>query len=549
MSLIILNVDEVMRTLSNDGQYPFVVNDKTVDIVRFALNTGFTDVVLDEYSALRVMYQRPGEAEVRAQTLTYYDTDGLRNYYDWQLLSADLAGKGTLTVALCILRVEDGDVEEWHTTPCQVRVLNTIHTDDSDEGDETITPTVAQRVAVLETMIQRVASGAPVVVGSVSEMTDTAQIYVLSTDGNWYYHNGSAWTAGGEYGAVATDTTLTQAGMPADAGAVGDAIEYLEDTLSVGFPTEAKQALLALLEKVAYVVEDGQDLYDALDLALNPPSSLRSITAAYTQSVPVYDNSSLDDLKVDLVVTAHYSDGTTQTVTAYTLSGTLTVGTSTITVTYANKTATFVTTVSAAPLPAAYQRVAYVQSDGASAVNLRKTINRGLNVDNSITKYSFEVDAELLDTQPNYSTNMLIATANDCWLGYNTSANAIGVGTSSGMTFSGSKTDRHSYTMQITADGNIVAERDDGARVTRAYTVASGTASTGLLGVIRSGVSDYRSAAKIYSYKMYYDGELIRNLVPCYRKSDDVVGLYDMVNDNYFYTPISGAFTKGADVT
>ena len=230
MSIIVLNVDEVMRTLSNDGQYPFVVNDKTVDIVRFALNTGFTDVALDEYSALRVMYQRPGETEVRAQTLTYYDTDGLRNYYDWQLLSADLEHKGTITCALCILRT-DSEVEEWHTAPCQIRVLNTIHTDDSDEGDETITPTVAQRVAVLETMIQRVASGAPIVVSSTSAMTDTDQIYVLSSDRKWYYHNGATWVAGGEYGAVATDRTLTQSGIPADAKVVGDAINEVKADL------------------------------------------------------------------------------------------------------------------------------------------------------------------------------------------------------------------------------------------------------------------------------------------------------------------------------
>lgn len=232
MSLIILNVDEVRRTLSASGG-AFVVHDKEVDIVRFAINSGFADIVLDGQVALRVMYQRPGESQVRAQTLTYYDTDGLRNYYDWQLLSADLAKKGVLTVALCILRT-DSEVEEWHTTPCQVRVLDTIHTDDSDEGDETITPTVAQRVAVLESMIQRVASGAPIVVGSASDMTDTAQIYVLSTDGNWYYHNGSAWVAGGEYGAVATDTTLTQAGIPADAKAVGDKI----DSVSTNFEND-----------------------------------------------------------------------------------------------------------------------------------------------------------------------------------------------------------------------------------------------------------------------------------------------------------------------
>ena len=226
MSVLTLNVDEVMRTLSAESSNPFVVHDKEVDIVRFAINSGFADIVLDGQVALRVMYQRPGETEVRAKTLTYYDTDGLHSYYDWQLSQSDLTKDGSLMVALCILRT-DSEVEEWHTTPYQIRVLDTIHTDDSDEGDETITPTVAQRVAVLETMIQRVASGAPIVVASTSEMTDTEQIYVLSTDGMWYYHNGTAWTAGGEYGAVSTDTTLTQAGMPADAKKVGDKLTDL----------------------------------------------------------------------------------------------------------------------------------------------------------------------------------------------------------------------------------------------------------------------------------------------------------------------------------
>lgn len=93
MSLIILNVDEVRRTLSASGG-AFVTHDKEVDIVRFAINSGFADIVLDGQVALRVMYQRPGETEVRAQTLTYYDTDGLHNYYDWQLSQSDLAKTG-----------------------------------------------------------------------------------------------------------------------------------------------------------------------------------------------------------------------------------------------------------------------------------------------------------------------------------------------------------------------------------------------------------------------------------------------------------------------
>ena len=78
-------------------------------------------------------------------------------------------------------------------------------------------------------------------------------------------------------------------------------------------------------------------------------AELSYISAVYTQSGTVYDTDSLDSLKSDLVVTAHYSDNTTSTVASadYTLSGTLTVGTSTVTVTYEGKSTTFNVTVTA----------------------------------------------------------------------------------------------------------------------------------------------------------------------------------------------------------
>lgn len=76
--------------------------------------------------------------------------------------------------------------------------------------------------------------------------------------------------------------------------------------------------------------------------------TLSSISAVFTQGqTVVYDTDSLDVLKPMLVVTATYSDGATATIpsTDYTLSGTLSVGTSTITVTYSGKTDTFNVTV------------------------------------------------------------------------------------------------------------------------------------------------------------------------------------------------------------
>lgn len=75
-------------------------------------------------------------------------------------------------------------------------------------------------------------------------------------------------------------------------------------------------------------------------------ATLESISAVYTQSGTVYETDTLDSLKADLVVTATYDDTSTAVVTNYTLSGTLEVGTSTVTVAYGGKTTTFTVTVS-----------------------------------------------------------------------------------------------------------------------------------------------------------------------------------------------------------
>lgn len=71
--------------------------------------------------------------------------------------------------------------------------------------------------------------GAPLVAATAAAMTDHSRVYVYVgseagyTAGNWYYWSGSAWTSGGVYNAVAlqTDTTLSVAGVAADAAAVG----------------------------------------------------------------------------------------------------------------------------------------------------------------------------------------------------------------------------------------------------------------------------------------------------------------------------------------
>ena len=112
-----------------------------------------------------------------------------------------------------------------------------------------------------------------------------------------------------------------------------------------GVTAELKLALLQLASKVAYIDADGSDYYQDLYDALYPNAS--SISCVYTQTGTVYTTDNLDSLKDDLVVTAHYSDSTTRVLlpSDYTLTGTLTVGTSIITVHYGTLNATFNVTV------------------------------------------------------------------------------------------------------------------------------------------------------------------------------------------------------------
>lgn len=77
-------------------------------------------------------------------------------------------------------------------------------------------------------------------------------------------------------------------------------------------------------------------------------ATISSIAAAFTQGAAViYDNDDLSVLKQYLVVTATWSDSSTETLADedYTLTGTLTPGTSTVTVNYAGLTTTFPVTV------------------------------------------------------------------------------------------------------------------------------------------------------------------------------------------------------------
>jgi hypothetical protein len=62
-----------------------------------------------------------------------------------------------------------------------------------------------------------------------------------------------------------------------------------------------------------------------------------------------------------------------------------------------------------------------------------------------------------------------------------------------------------------------------------------------------TGVISSKREYKLYSARCSRGHEVVREYIPCYRKSDGVVGLYEKVTGQ-FLTAEEGAFTKGADI-
>lgn len=56
------------------------------------------------------------------------------------------------------------------------------------------------------------------------------------------------------------------------------------------------------------------------------------------------------------------------------------------------------------------------------------------------------------------------------------------------------------------------------------------------------------ASMRLYYLKMYSDGVLVRDYIPCYRKSDNVIGLYDLVSKSFYINQGSGTFTKGNNI-
>ncbi len=189
-------------------------------------------------------------------------------------------------------------------------------------------------------------------------------------------------------------------------------------------------------------------------------------------------------------------------------------------------------------LPSEYQEVKYIVTSGTQYFNLNETANENYRFEMLFkTTGSVPTGRGIFGYYNGNSTNnfYLYVSSGSIWqFGYNSYQNI-------GPTF----TTNTSYL--VSNNQHILTI--NGVNYNHA-TVASFSTAPNELWLWNLNGGSY-SGLPLYAYyfKLWNGNELIRNLVPCYRTSDSVIGMYDTVNDLFYTNAGTGTFTKGGNVT
>ena len=306
-----------------------------------------------------------------------------------------------------------------------------------------------------------------------------------------------------------------------------------------------------------------------------------SLSAVYTQSGTVYDTDSLDSLKSDLVVTATYPDSSTAVIDSadYNLSGTLAEGTSTVTVAYDGKTATFNVTVSHLSITAinlpygAYIDTEYVPT----AFNLKYLIGvQYLNADYDYTQTSRpfagvnRLPASTTATEVYWHVYFMNGTGNNTpqnsqaiQYGYNAYKNPdhyiIQLRTANGDTSANvsNLTTTPFYFFVADGESKIRANEDlDESLVTGTFAITNGayslTATTAeapidsfWIGKVNQcgsrTIAEFEGGVKIFCFKVWDENDnLLVNMHPA--MSGSAIGMYDSVRNKFCEAQGTGAY-------
>ena len=196
-------------------------------------------------------------------------------------------------------------------------------------------------------------------------------------------------------------------------------------------------------------------------------------------------------------------------------------------------------------LPNEYTQVDYVRSDGSSYIDTNY-------VPNSNTRFYIKASTEgvsghtgLFGSRTSNSNQPILSYIENSYGGV---SNSIRIDIT-GRTGNTGKTWETNVPFEIDIDipNKKVLVNDE--QLTAYNNISYNTSSevTFSLFAVHTGTNyAYPIVGKIFSCKIYENSVLVRNYIPCYRNSDNVVGMYDIVNNVFYTNQGSGVFTYGS---
>lgn len=189
--------------------------------------------------------------------------------------------------------------------------------------------------------------------------------------------------------------------------------------------------------------------------------------------------------------------------------------------------------------PAGYKDLEYIEANKA------QYIDTGYEL---FTHAEFEINMDYYPSDVTYNYNNIF--------GYTGDADKIESWVNSGRECYLRYNNVKSSKIVVTATRQIYNYKRVGTTVTMAVgsSVKSITASTqsGATGnclLLTDGGKSTYGAGNLYSAKLYADGTLVRDYIPALRTSDNVAGLYDLVNNVFYPSASSTAFVAGTILT
>lgn len=190
-------------------------------------------------------------------------------------------------------------------------------------------------------------------------------------------------------------------------------------------------------------------------------------------------------------------------------------------------------------LPSEYQEVTYIESHATEYINTRYHHKNN-------TKYV--LDLRIVSTNATYNT---FFGARTYWS--NSDAYDVGYNLNNFYVNIGKTTLQQITRWYANTDYHIEADKTQVSFNNSSYSLGSSGLTSNNLDVYIFILNNNNSLIepskiKLYNFEIYEDDVLVKKYVPCYRKSDGVIGLYEIVDKEFLTNSGTGTFEKGADV-